>query len=106
MSKLHLKQNPTLSDLQQYVDEMVAERGFKYDIAQRFMLLIEEVGEFAQATRKTAGLKVAKNAAEQNVAHEAADVLILLLALCNQLDIDLEEAFRAKEEHNKTRTWQ
>jgi NTP pyrophosphatase (non-canonical NTP hydrolase) len=36
---------------------------------------------------------------------EAADVLWMLLTVCNGLGIDLEAAFRAKDEHNKTRTW-
>jgi NTP pyrophosphatase (non-canonical NTP hydrolase) len=84
---------------------MVAERGFKDDIANKFMMLTEEVGEFAKASRKQAGMKLADNAATQDVAAEAADVLIVLLGLCNLMGIDLEQAFRDKEEQNKQRTW-
>lgn len=107
MSDLSLKQQPTLQDLQTYVDAAVRERGFdKDDVAKRFMLLAEEVGEFAKAARKTAGMKFAEDTSTRDsVDEEAADVLIVLLGLCNMLGIDLEQAFRDKEEKNKKRTW-
>jgi NTP pyrophosphatase (non-canonical NTP hydrolase) len=105
MSNLHLGPNPTLKDLQTYVDEMVRERGFTDNVSQRFMLLLEETGEFAKAARKHAGLKFAPDTHTAELDEEAADVLIILLGLCNLLDIDLEKAFRAKEERNKLRTW-
>ena len=105
-SKLHLKDQPTLADLQQYVRDMVAERGFNDNIAQKFMLFTEEVGEFAKASRKSTGMHMALDAAKQDVAGEAADVLIVLLDLCNKLGVDLEQAFRDKEAHNKRRVWQ
>lgn len=105
MSSLQLKPNPTLADLQQYVREMVKERGFHDDIANKFLMLTEEVGEFAKAARKHAGMGYAADAAEQDLAGEAADVFIVLLGLCNMLNIDLEQAFRDKEEKNKKREW-
>ena len=105
MSNLHLKPDPTLHDLQTYIDEMIRERGFTDNIPQRFMLLLEEAGEFAKAARRHAGLKFAQDTHTAELDAEAADVLIILLGLCNQLGIDLEKAFRAKEEHNETRTW-
>jgi len=106
MSDVKLKENPTLADLQEYVEAMVVERGFKGEsIAQRFMLLFEESGEFAKAARKAGGIKFAADTERKEVAHEAADVLIVLLGLCNMLDIDLEQAFREKEEKNKQRVW-
>ena len=105
MSKLHLKENPTLADYQQYVRDMVVERDFKDDVPNKFMMLAEEVGEFAKASRKRAGMKMASDAAKQDAAGEAADVLVVLLGLCNLMDIDLEQAFRIKEERNKKRVW-
>ena len=39
------------------------------------------------------------------VAHEAADIFLLLSGLCSSLGIDLEDAVRAKLEINKTREW-
>ncbi len=106
-SKLHLKENPTLADLQQYVRELVTERGFDKDkdIAKKFMMLTEEVGEFAKASRKAAGLHFADDSLQSDAALEAADVLIVLLGICNLMGIDLEQAFRDKEEINKQRTW-
>lgn len=106
MSKLQLKPNPTLKDLQEYVAAAVKERGFDSDtVEQRFMLLMEETGEFAKAARKRAGIKFADDTQTKELAHEAADVLIVLLGLCNMLGIDLEQAFRDKERLNKQRTW-
>lgn len=106
MSKLSLKDDPTLADYQQYVLEMARERGFdKEELSQKFMMLFEEVGEFAKASRRKAGLKLEDNAKSQDVAAEAADVFIVLLGVCNILGIDLEQAFREKEERNKKRTW-
>jgi NTP pyrophosphatase (non-canonical NTP hydrolase) len=106
MSDLHLKANPTLKDFQAYVAQLIEERGFDpKDIPRRFMMLLEESGEFAKAARKAAGGKFAGDTSRKEVAEEAADVFIILLGLCNMLDIDLEQAFRDKEERNKQRTW-
>ncbi|HTH72367.1 MAG TPA: MazG nucleotide pyrophosphohydrolase domain-containing protein [Candidatus Pristimantibacillus sp.] len=106
MSELHLKEGPTLADLQAYVAQMVKDRGFDEEsVPERFMLLLEEAGEFAKAARKSQGIKFAADSVAGELEHEAADVLILLLALCNDLHIDLEQAVRAKEEKNKKRVW-
>ncbi|HSX35127.1 MAG TPA: MazG nucleotide pyrophosphohydrolase domain-containing protein [Candidatus Saccharimonadales bacterium] len=106
MSNLHLEPNPTLKDLQEYVAEMVRERGFTDDdIAKKFMMLTEEVGEFSKAARVHAGMKLAKDSRDQDLEGEAADILIVLLGLCNMMGIDLEKAFRDKEEKNKKREW-
>ena len=103
-----LKPQPTLSDIQAYIAAMVAHRGFQDNIdvlPQRFMLLLEECGEFARAARKTVGLKFAANTHTAELDEEAADILIILTGICNMLHIDLEQALRAKEEKNKQRTW-
>jgi NTP pyrophosphatase (non-canonical NTP hydrolase) len=106
MSNLKLKTAPTLADYQQYIEAMVAERGFqREDIAQKFMLLTEEVGELAKAARKRTGMMYATDSLESEVAYEAADVLMVLLDICNMLHVDLEQAFRDKEEKNKSRVW-
>ena len=100
-----LKSNPSLEDFQQYVREMVVERGFdKGTVSQTFMLFLEECGELSKAVRKFAAAK--KDPAEADkyrVDHEAADVFIYLLDICNRFGIDLEKAFREKEAHNETR---
>ena len=105
-SQLKLKPQPTLKDFQDYVAQAVEERGFdKEQVTQRFLLLMEESGEFAKAVRKSAGIKFAADTKRKEINEEAADVFIILLGLCNMLGIDLEQAFRDKEEINKQRTW-
>lgn len=105
-SKLSIKSNPTLKDLQEYVAKAVKERGFDKDsVEQRFMLLLEETGEFAKAARTHAGIKFADDTKTKELAHEAGDVLNVLLGICNLLDIDLEQAYRDKEAINQKRVW-
>ena len=106
-SKLALKKNPTLRDFQRYVERMAKVRGFdKQDVSQKFMLFLEECGEMAKAARKAAKIHSDKSSEQFDVAHEAADVFLLLLAICNYFSIDLESAFREKEEINKKRRWE
>ncbi len=106
MSQLHLPASPTLADYQKYVRELVIERGFETNLSGAFQLLMEECGELAKAARKQSKIKTdVSKGSDQNAAFEAADVFIFLLDICNQLGVNLEEAFRAKEEINKTRVW-
>jgi NTP pyrophosphatase (non-canonical NTP hydrolase) len=106
MSNLYLKENPALRDFQQYIREMLDERGFqKETIEQVFMLFLEECGEMAKAARKSAGIKTDARSEQFHLSEEIADVFIYLLDICNHFDIDLEKAFREKEEINKKRTW-
>lgn len=104
---LHLKQNPTLQDFQRYVVAVVKERGFeKETIPQLFQLFLEECGEMAKAARKAAKIHTDAKSEHFEFAHEAADVFIYLLELCNHFGVDLEQAFREKEEINKKRVWE
>ena len=106
MSNLFLKKTPELKDFQKYIKEMVKERGFeKETIPEMFMLLSEEVGEMAKAARKQIDMKTDDNSRKPELAQEIADVFIYLLAICNYFNIDLEKAFRDKEEINKKRVW-
>ena len=106
-SKLILKKNPTLQDFQKYVSTLVIERGFeKETVPEIFMLFLEECGELAKSARKTQNIKCDKTSENFHLSDEAADVFIYLLDICNQFNIDLEEAFRKKEEKNKTRKWE
>ncbi|HLB50628.1 MAG TPA: MazG nucleotide pyrophosphohydrolase domain-containing protein [Patescibacteria group bacterium] len=102
-----LPKNPQLHDFQEYMREIVRERGFEEEtVPELFMLFLEECGEMAKAARKMQNIKSDKNSKEYNIAHEIADVFIYLLEICNKYDIDLERAFREKEEVNKKRSWQ
>ncbi len=103
-----LKPNPTLPDFQQYIKDICAERGWdKNNHLELFLLFSEEVGELAKAIRNRTRLY-----AEQERAHkqteleeEFADVFAYLLDLANYFKIDLEQAFRAKDAINQSRTW-
>lgn len=104
----HLKDNPTLNDLQRYIAEVCAERGWTKDSpAEKFVLFIEEVGELAKAMREAAGLYEERaKPRDMSLEEEFADVLSYLLDLANCFQIDLEQAFRAKEQVNQSRTWE
>lgn len=106
-SNLHLKPHPTIQDFQQYVKEIKIERGFSTDDKPyECMLMAEEIGELFSAIRKNMkGGSVANNSTVGNVELELADVFIYLCSIANQHNIDLEAAFRAKEEINKQRVW-
>jgi NTP pyrophosphatase (non-canonical NTP hydrolase) len=105
-SNLNLSDSPSLRDLQEYVKQMTAERGFDHEsVTEKFVLMMEEVGELAKAVRKTQGMHIDLNSQKYRPDHEAADVLMYLLDICNRLGIDLEKALREKEEINKRRTW-
>ncbi len=69
------------------------------------MLFLEECGELAKAARQTQPIKSGAHSARHEVAHEAADVFIYLLEICNYFGIDLEQAFREKEKINTQRTY-
>ena len=102
-----LKANPTLQDFQQYVLQMKQERGFNTtDKFYECCLLAEECGEVISAVRKNnKGGSVGDNSKVGDVALELADVFIYICSLANMHGIDLEKAFRDKEEINRKRTW-
>lgn len=104
---LVLPEKPTLADFQNYIKEMEVIRGFTgLTILQTCLMLGEEVGELFKGVRKTEGMKVDdENSKFGLVPEELADCLIFLLSIANKYGIDVEKAFREKEEINKKRTW-
>ena len=103
-----LSAHPTLPELQQYMDEICKERGWTKDsYAEKFLLFTEEIGELAKAIRKTQGLYQEKARQKHlELEEEFADVLSYLLDLANYFQVDLETAFREKEQVNAARTWE
>ena len=98
--------SPTLQQLQSYVSETETQRGFSEEsVLEKCLLLGEEVGELFKAIRKRSGIAVDQTAPPSSIADELADVLNFILAIANRAQIDLEEAYRAKEEVNSLRTW-
>lgn len=101
-----LNSKPTLSDFQKYVTELERERGFSEEtVKDKCLLLGEEVGELFKAVRKVEGLAIDHESEVGEVNDELADVFIYLCSIANRYNIDLEEAFIAKEEKNKRRVW-
>lgn len=104
MSKLPTATD-SLRDIQNYVLEICAERGFAHEPMNKFVMLTEEVGELAKAYRKSRGMKFSKPTDKLSLDEEIADVLITLLGFANTLDIDVYEALVAKEKKNRKRVW-
>ena len=106
-SKLLLKQNPTIKDIQEYVLELEKERKFdQQGVIEKSLLLGEEIGELFKAIRKKEALGIDKNKSKvANVEEELADILIYVCSIANRYNIDLEKAFREKEKQNKLRSW-
>lgn len=103
-----LPAHPTLPELQHYLDEVCKERGWTKDsYAEKFLLFSEEIGELAKAIRKTQGLYQEKARQKRlELEEEFADVLSYLLDLANYFQVDLETAFREKEQVNAARIWE
>ena len=106
-SKLILKENPTLKNFLEYVHELEIERSFiDQSVVQKYLLLGEEIGELFKAVRKAESISIDKqNSKLTTVEEELADILIYICSIANRYKIDLETAFRKKEEVNKKRVW-
>ena len=100
------KADASLDEWQTYVQQKITERGFANETTQqKFLLLVEEVGELAKALRPLEGIKTSDDSDKLDVKHEAADVFWLLCCICNGLGIDLDEAVRLKDAKNEKRIW-
>lgn len=105
-NELNLGDKPSLRDYQEYVAKMVEQRGFDHrNVVAQFLKFTEEVGELAKVIRKSEKMGIDKNSHVGDVSEELADIFIYLIHFCNYYNIDLEKAFRDKEEVNKKRSW-
>ena len=103
---LKLPKNPTLKDFHEYTKNLEIARDFIDErLIDKCLLLGEEVGELFKAIRKLEGLKIDTNSQIGTVKEELADVFTYILSIANRCDINLEKAFREKEEINKKRFW-
>jgi len=101
-----LAAKPQLADFQRYVAELEVERGFDHQTGRdKCLMLGEEVGELFKAVRKQEGLAMDPNSQVGDIDSELADVFIFVCAIANRYQVDLAEAFSAKEAINKTRVW-
>lgn len=105
----NLKETNTLSEIQQYIENVITLRGFsKENIEKTMLLLTEEIGELAKAIRKEntpMGIDKNKITNYNSVENEIADVFIVLCTICNKLNIDLFTAIKNKENENIKRIW-
>ena len=116
-----LPSSATLTQWQTYIAQTVAARGWnRASELEIFLLFSEEVGEFAKAFRRFRRLfaervtedrsadcdSVDLGPAREEMAEELADVFSYLLDLAGRLEIDLEQAFIAKEKLNRQRDWE
>lgn len=110
---IELPSDAPMAAYQRYIHALEAMHGWlDVDLVHNCFLMGEEVGELFKAIRKYNKYYEAAGSAEvsdaerkQAVAEEMVDVFNYLCALANRLDIDLEEAFRAKNARNQKRTW-
>ena len=63
----------------------------------------ELLQEFSWLTDEESRLLIQDRKAKQRIGEEAADVFLYLLALCDKLGIDLDEAVKLKQEANRKR---
>ena len=85
----------TLADAQKAVDEWIRTVGVRYfSPLTNMAVLAEECGEVARVIARTDGEQSAKPGEKLDLADELADLLWVTIAIANQHDIDLQEAFR------------
>ena len=101
--------NTSLNEIQEYIGKVVKLRGFSAQpIQETMLLLLEETGELAKAIRKSStkmSVDVDKMQNYDTVESEVADVFFVLLAVCNQQNINLLDALKEKEQKNCGRNW-
>ena len=104
-----LSDESSINEIQSYIKKVMEIRGFnKEKSSDKILLLVEEVGELAKAIRKNEsklGIDKTKEYNYSSVESEIADVFIVLLSICDVLNIDLFKAFLDKEEENIKRIW-
>lgn len=68
-------------------------------------MLGEEVGELFKSVRVHEKIKIDNSTTLDSIEDELADVLKQLCAVANYFNIDLEKAFKQKEEKDIGRSW-
>jgi NTP pyrophosphatase (non-canonical NTP hydrolase) len=100
-----MKEDLTISEVQQKVDEWIKTYGVRYfNELTNMTILTEEVGELARIMARTYGdQSFKKDDLEKNLADEMADILWVLACLANQTGVDLTQAFRKNLEKKTLR---
>jgi len=93
-----------IKEAQKIVDETIKQYGGYWEPLSMLARLTEEVGELARAMNIKFGGKKSKFEGDgKDIKDEIADVLYTLLALANNLELNLDEEFikKVKESHEK-----
>ena len=94
-----------LSEIQKNVHQVRADRGFTMEPLRIFTLLTEEIGEIAHLLKRTWSPNYEAFNKEE-MQDELADVLVMVIALANHYEIDLETAIQEKFiERDGKRAW-
>lgn len=98
----------TIREAQERVDQWIKTYGVRYfNELTNMACLTEEVGELARVIARKYGEQSFKEAENQGLEEEMADVLWVLICLANQTGVDLTEAleasFRKKTMRDKDR---
>ncbi len=99
------KQDISLAQAQQMVDEWIRTYGVRYfSELTNLAVLTEEVGELARIMARRYGDQSFKSSDEgRDLGDEMADVLWVLICLANQTGVDLNEAFLRNMEKKTSR---
>lgn len=99
------KQDISLAQAQQMVDEWIRTYGVRYfSELTNLAVLTEEVGELARIMARRYGDQSFKASDEgRDLGDEMADVLWVLICLANQTGVDLNEAFLRNMEKKTSR---
>jgi len=104
-----IDRDSSVTQVQEYVEKMVRLRGFAdQPVQESMLLLLEEAGELAKAIRKAETRMSVDVDNMQNfgtVESEVADVFFVLLAICNQMNVNLLDSLKEKEKKNCERNW-
>lgn len=85
----------TISNLQQWVREDWKKRSTHQPTVElQLLYIIEELGEVAEAIRKTNGAKDRKES-DVDLGSELADLLISITTIANHFDVDLQKEIEA-----------
>jgi NTP pyrophosphatase (non-canonical NTP hydrolase) len=90
----------TIKEYQERTDSWIKDLGVRYfNELTNLAILMEEVGEFSRLMARVYGEQSFKSneqseGIKEKIADEAADILFVLTCLCNQMDINLEQAIQ------------
>ena len=109
--QIQLPAQASMKDYQKYIYQLESMHGWlDVDLIHNCFLMGEEIGELFKAIRKHQRYFEEHHPQEEEqskkeIAEEIVDVFNYLIAIANRLEIDLEKAFRYKNQLNQSRTW-